>query len=57
LTRVILDTHVLVSALLIPGSVPARLLDAWFEGRYELLTSGLQLEELRLATRHRKVRR
>ena len=55
--RVILDTNVLVSALLNPGGVPARLLDAWFEGRYELLTSELPLEELRLVTRHPRVRR
>ena len=55
--RVILDTNVLVSALLTPYGVPARLLDAWFEGRYELLSSEVQLEELRLVTRHPKVRR
>jgi hypothetical protein len=55
--RVILDTNVLVSALLTQGGVPARLVDAWFEGRYELLTSEPQLEELRLVTRHPKVRR
>lgn len=55
--RVILDTNVLVSALLTPDGVPARLLDAWFDGRYELLTNESQLEELRLVTRHPKVRR
>ena len=55
--RVILDTNVLVSALLTPDGVPARLLDAWFEGRYELLSSEVQLEELRLVTRHPRVRR
>jgi len=55
--RVILDTNVLVSALLTPDGVPARLLDAWFEGRYELLTSESQLEELRLVTRHPRIRR
>lgn len=55
--RVILDTNVLVSAMLTAGGVPARLLDAWFEGRYELLTSESQFEELRLVTRHPKVRR
>ena len=55
--RVILDTNVLVSALLTSDGVPARLLDAWFEGRYELLTGESQLEELRLVTRHPRVRR
>jgi putative PIN family toxin of toxin-antitoxin system len=55
--RVILDTNVLFSALLVSDGVPAQLLDAWFEGRYELLTSESQLEELRLVTRHPRVRR
>jgi putative PIN family toxin of toxin-antitoxin system len=55
--RAILDTNVLVSALLTPDGVPARLLDAWFEGRYELITSGQQLDELRLVTRHPRIRR
>ena len=55
--RVILDTNLLVSALLNPRGVPAHVLDAWFESRYELLTSESQLEELRLVTRHPRVRR
>lgn len=54
--RVILDTNVMVSALLVPGSVPAQLLDAWFEGRFILLTSEGQLQELRRVTRHPRVR-
>jgi hypothetical protein len=54
--RVILDTNVMVSALLVTGGVPARLLDAWFEGRFILLTSEEQLQELRRVTRHPRVR-
>ena len=54
--RVILDTNVLVSALLVAGSVPARVLDAWFEKRFELLTSEEQLEELRRVTRYPRIR-
>ena len=38
--RVILDTNVLVSALLTPpDGRPALLLDAWLEGPHELITS------------------
>jgi len=54
--RVILDTNVLVSALLAAGSVPAQLLDAWFDGRFTLLTSEEQLEELRRVTRYPRIR-
>ena len=54
--RVILDTNVLVSALLATGSVPAQLLDAWFEGRFTLLTSEEQLEEWRRVTRYPRIR-
>lgn len=54
--RVILDTNVLVSALLVAGSVPALLLDAWFDGRFTLLTSEEQLEELRRVTRYPRIR-
>ena len=35
--RVILDTNVLVSALLTPDGVSARLLDAWFDRRLNRL--------------------
>lgn len=54
--RVILDTNVLVSALLVPGGVPAQLLDAWFDGRFVLLTSEEQLDELRRVTRQPRIR-
>ena len=54
--RVILDTNVLVSALLLAGCVPTRLLDAWFEGSFTLLTSEEQLEELRRVTRYPRIR-
>ena len=37
--RVVLDTNVLVSALLSAGHSPALLLDAWRDNRFELLTS------------------
>ena len=54
--RVILDTNVLVSALLVKGSAPARIVDAWIEGRFLLVTSNAQLEEFRRVTRYPRVR-
>ena len=55
--RVVLDTNLLVSALLRGDSIPATLLEAWLLNRYDLLTHALQLEELRDVTRRPHVRR
>jgi uncharacterized protein len=43
--RVVLDTNVLVSALLVPRSAPATLLHGFRDNRWELLVSGVILEE------------
>lgn len=43
--RVIVDTNVLLSALLNPHGVPALLIDAWRAGRFTLITSRDQLLE------------
>jgi len=55
--RLVLDTNVLVSALLGTGSLPAQLLALWPRGRYQLLTTDLQLEELRRVTRYPQIRK
>lgn len=54
--RVILDTNILISALIISGSPPGRLYDAWREERFELLTSQAQLDEFRRVTRYPRLR-
>jgi putative PIN family toxin of toxin-antitoxin system len=54
--RVVLDTNVLVSALLVEGSPPAQLVAHWRQGRFTLLTATLQLDELRRVTRYPKIR-
>ena len=54
--KVVIDTNVLVSAIIAPTSTPANILQAWRQGRYELLTCAEQLDELRAATRYPKVR-
>jgi putative PIN family toxin of toxin-antitoxin system len=54
--RVALDTNVLVSALLIETSLPARLIAFWRQGRFTLLTAEPQLDELARVTRYPKIR-
>jgi hypothetical protein len=44
--RVIVDTNILLSALINPHGTPARLVDAWRAARFQLVTSRDQLLEL-----------
>lgn len=45
--RVVLDTNILVSALIAPAGNPAAIYNAWEQGRFTLLTCAEHLEELR----------
>ncbi|MBU3077837.1 putative toxin-antitoxin system toxin component, PIN family [Sphingomonas quercus] len=54
--RVILDTNILLSALLSPSGTPARLLDAWIDRRFILVSHALQLDEIREVSRREKIR-
>jgi hypothetical protein len=54
--RVILDTNILIAALITRGTPPDRLYEAWREGRFTLITSELQVEEVRRVTRRPGVR-
>ena len=49
--RVVLDTNILVSALLIQLGIPAAVYRAWHEGHFTLLTCPEQLDELRATLR------
>jgi putative PIN family toxin of toxin-antitoxin system len=49
--RVVLDTNILVSALLIQTGHSAEIYQAWHEGRFTLLTCVAQLHELRATLR------
>ena len=51
-----IDSNVLISALLAGGSLPAHLMVLWREGRFDLLTSAEQLDEVRRVTRYPKLR-
>ena len=53
---VVIDTNVLVSALLSPTSAAARLVSLWQQGRFTLLSSPEQLDELSRVTRYPKLR-
>ena len=44
--RVVLDTNVLVSALITRGTPPDRLYQAWLRNDVELVTSAAQIDEL-----------
>ena len=54
--RLVIDTNILISALLIGSSLPAHLLMLWREGHFDLLTSADQLDELARVTRYPKIR-
>jgi uncharacterized protein len=54
--RVIIDANVLVSALLYERSLPYQLVSQWRQGRFTLLTSAEQLDELHRVTRYPKIR-
>lgn len=54
--RVVLDTNILISALLLTHSAPAQAVIAWRRGQFDLVTCELQLQELRDVTRRPKIR-
>ena len=52
--RVVLDTNVLLSALISPYGPPDVIYRAWRAARFEVVTSVAQLDELRRASRFPK---
>ena len=54
--RVILDTNVLLGALISPHGPPDIIYRAWRAARFELVTSTVQLEELRRVSRYPKLK-
>lgn len=55
--RVILDTNVLLAALISAEGAPGLIYQEWRNGRFELVTSAAQLEELRRVSRYPKLQR
>jgi len=54
--RVILDTNILISSLISSYGLPEAIYRAWRAARFELVTSGFQLDEIRRASRYPKLR-
>ncbi len=54
--RLVVDTNILISALLSGTSLPAQLIVRWRDGRFDLLTAVEQLDELVRVTRYPKIR-
>lgn len=54
--RAILDTNILISGLIAPDGVPARLIEAWTHGRFTLVSHAFQLDEFRGVSRREKIR-
>jgi putative PIN family toxin of toxin-antitoxin system len=54
--RVILDTNVLLGALISPFGPPDIIYRAWRAARFELVTSTAQLDELRRVSRYPKLK-
>ena len=44
--RVVLDTNILIGALITKGTPPDRLYQAWLRGEIELVTSAVQIAEI-----------
>jgi putative PIN family toxin of toxin-antitoxin system len=55
--RVVIDTNVFVSGLMLPASVPGRILAAAFAGGFQLTLCEPMLEEISTALRYPKVRK
>jgi len=54
--RVVLDSNILLSALISPHGPPHAIYTAWRRRRFELVTATIQLDELRRASRYPKFR-
>lgn len=55
--RVVLDTNVLLSGLMAPKGVPARIVAAWIDAQFELVTSLGQVDEVARVMAYPKIRR
>ena len=55
--RVVLDTNVFVSSLLVKVGIPAQVMDAWRDRRYVLVISPAIIAEMRSALNYPRIRR
>jgi len=52
--RVVLDSNVFLSAMISPHGAPDIIYRAWRSGKFQVVTSDIQLEEIRRASRYPK---
>lgn len=52
--KVVLDTNLLISAIIAPNSPPDRILRAWFKGYFSLLIPKKQISEIKNVTKREK---
>ena len=55
--RVVLDTGILIAALITADTPPDQLYQAWRKKRFTLITSTWQIEEFRRASRYEKIKK
>lgn len=55
--RVVLDTNVFISGLMLPDSVPGRIVATWRAGQFELVLSEPMLEEIARVLAYPKIAR
>ena len=53
--RVVLDTNILISALITPNGVGAQIMDAWNADHFTILSHDLWLSEIRSVTRRPRI--
>lgn len=55
--KVVLDTNILVSGLMYPASTPGRIIAAWSEAQFDVVSSHEQLAEVARVLGYSKIRR
>jgi len=53
--RIIIDSNVLISAFVKSDSPPNQLVNAWWDGRFELVTGATQIEEIVRVARYPQI--
>lgn len=53
--RIVLDTNVLISGIMLPGSIPGRIVDAWRNSCFTLVLSDEMLDEISRVLHYPKI--
>jgi len=53
--RIVLDTNVLISGIMLPGSIPGRMLGAWYKACFTLVLSDEMLVEINRVLRYPRI--